>query len=372
MFRFIHTGDWQMGMMAPGFGSAAERLREARIEALEHVLALAREHKADAILVAGDAFEDNQVDAAVVERIANLLGDKSPAPVYMLPGNHDPYTRDSVYRRPVWGQLGDRVHVLLRQERVELAEGVWLYPCPLEHKNGYDDPTSWIPARAEHEHLRVGLAHGTLPLFEGIAEDDHPIGLNSVENHDLDYLALGHWHSTLAYPDASDARLWYSGTHEPTRFGERESGHALVVTLEPSAPPQVEKAATGVLKWAQTEIDLDRESLDEAMTRLREWREAERTLVRMNLKGQVDGSGDSSVPDLLTLLAERFLYYTVDDSALRPPSFDADFSHVLGSPYLRKTVETLQQRAAEGVGEEAKVAQRALTMLQSIAWECRE
>jgi hypothetical protein len=40
----------------------------------------------------------------------------------------------------------------------------------------------------------------------------------------------------------------YSGTHEPTKLGERDSGNVLLVEVQaPGAPPQLETIPTGGL-----------------------------------------------------------------------------------------------------------------------------
>ena len=173
--RLLHTADWQIGMQASGLGRAAGAVREARLESISRLLELAHERQAQLVLVAGDQFEHNQVDAAQVERVARILDEQARMPVFLLPGNHDPYSRDSVYRRPVWGQLGEHVRVLARPEPVEIPGGATLYPCPLLERHGYEDPTAWIPERRPDDGVRIGLAHGTLQIREDIGEEEFPI-----------------------------------------------------------------------------------------------------------------------------------------------------------------------------------------------------
>ena len=50
MLRLIHSADWQLGARFAQFGSAAERLRAARLITLGNTLALAVKHEADAFL----------------------------------------------------------------------------------------------------------------------------------------------------------------------------------------------------------------------------------------------------------------------------------------------------------------------------------
>src|SRR4051812_26552641 len=100
MFRFVHTADWQLGARFSQFGTRGPRLREARIATLRRALGLAREHAVDAFLIAGDLFEDNQVDDALVSTVLELFREHASVPTFILPGNHDPFTGpDSVWQR---------------------------------------------------------------------------------------------------------------------------------------------------------------------------------------------------------------------------------------------------------------------------------
>ena len=77
---------------------------------LECVLDTARALSADAVLLAGDVFEHNRLPDPLLERAAGLLEDCG-IPVVMLPGNHDPLTADSAYRRCGMGEAAN-VHIL--------------------------------------------------------------------------------------------------------------------------------------------------------------------------------------------------------------------------------------------------------------------
>src|SRR5690606_21245966 len=136
--------------------------------------------------------------------------------------------------------------------------------------------------------------------------------------------------------------------------------------------PRVEPVRTGTLAWTDHEIDLDRQTLDEAMRTLRELDEPERTLLRVTLHGQTSGEGTATLEDLLGLLAQRFLHHQIDDSGLRPPSLsDGGLVDLLGSPYLRQTAEYLESiaRGEPDGGTDPAVARRALQILHQAAWQ---
>ena len=206
--RFLHTADWQVGMKASHVGEAGTRVRDERVAAARRVVEAARAAGADFILAAGDTFEDNGVDRVLVQKVADILVGFG-GPVYLIPGNHDPLVPGAVWDHPAW-KASANVHVLREERPVEIPGGT-LYPCPVRAKHSGKDPTAWIPVE-EDRGIRIGLAHGTV---EGVhqEEPDYPIARDAATRHGLDYLALGHWHSTATYagPDGT-TRMAFQGT----------------------------------------------------------------------------------------------------------------------------------------------------------------
>ncbi|WP_334144856.1 metallophosphoesterase family protein, partial [Corynebacterium nuruki] len=110
--RILHTSDWQLGMDRWFLGDeAGPRYREARLSVIERLLALAAERDCSAVVVAGDVFDDNLVDDRTWRRAVDILRGAT-VPVYLLPGNHDPYDPASIYRSPVFADLAPTVQVL--------------------------------------------------------------------------------------------------------------------------------------------------------------------------------------------------------------------------------------------------------------------
>jgi len=91
MVKFLHTSDWQMGMRAVHAGIKAKEVRDTRFNSALRVTELAKEHQVDFVIIAGDVFEHHDVDDVVVKRTVDILNQFAPIPVYVLPGNHDPY-----------------------------------------------------------------------------------------------------------------------------------------------------------------------------------------------------------------------------------------------------------------------------------------
>jgi DNA repair exonuclease SbcCD nuclease subunit len=341
--RFIHSADWQIGMKAVHLGEKAETARRARFQAARRIIEIAREQRADFLILAGDTFEHHGIERAKVRETANLLS-TAHCPVYVIPGNHDPAGSGSVWEDECWARSAN-VRVLLAPEAVEVP-GATLYPCPALSRTSAADPTAWIAGQTAGG-IRIGIAHGSVSGHPDM-EDCYPISSDAAGRLGLDYLALGHYHSTVIYPSADGAeRMAYSGTHEPTSFQERDSGNVLVVEIAgPGVPPVISKTRTRVLNW-QSYAQRIRGSAD--LTQLDEELEAiagpEQTLVQCTLSGTADGVDDEAVEHIHELVESRFLFGRFDRSALRIEGCADEWIDALPPGYLQETARQLRASA---------------------------
>lgn len=346
--RFIHTADWQIGMKAAGLGEAGAAVRQARLEAAEEVVKI----DADFLLVAGDTFEDNAVDRALVQRTAEILS-RFPGPVFLLPGNHDPLLPGSVWEHPSWGQHSNLT--VIREARAYPVPGGHLLAAPLTAIHSRKDPTAWLDGFPKPEGLVIAASHGTVDVIDDNTEH-HPIRLRNIPG--IAYLALGHWHSGAHY---ENFRAAYCGTHESTRFGERNSGNVYRVTIGPSAAPGIEAIRTGKLQWFSLEefirLDGDLEALYLRLTAL-----PEKALVKLELTGLLSAA-DTEFLHQIRGLRQRFLYLSVNEDALLPAATDEAWIAALPEGPPRIAAVRLRDRAAQG----DQIAASALRQLQAYA-----
>ena len=258
MLRLIHSADWQLGARFSQFSSASGHLRAARLSTLRRTLALAVEREADAFLIAGDLFEDNQVDDALVASAMAIFGAHPALPIYILPGNHDPFTGpDCVWQRKAFLNAPANVRVFREAGVADLGGGAYLAASPLHQKLSTTDPSlklvelaAALPADA----IKIGITHGALAIEAKHQPNDFPIALNAASRAGLDYLAIGHWHNWL--PDTDGGRIVMPGTPEPDRFANDASGHvALVEIAGPGQPPRVQALPVATLAWRALTFD---------------------------------------------------------------------------------------------------------------------
>ena len=236
--RFLHTADWQLGMTRHFLSPDAQpRYSAARRAAITALGAVAEEHDAEFVVVAGDVFEHNRLKADVLDRSRDLLSD-APMPVVMLPGNHDPLTPDSVWIR---GELGKIDHVFLigletdtvRFDRHDLE--IW----GRAHMDYGDlNPLEDVPERSAARQLVAAHGHFVeeLPVSSGVRAS----WLFTPEDIDAtaaDYIALGHWNvatdvGTKDVPAHYSGSPDYAGTINLIKFGETASATVEAVPVQ--------------------------------------------------------------------------------------------------------------------------------------------
>lgn len=319
MIKILHSADWQLGARFRQFGAFAERLRAARLETLRRTLEIARSRAVDACLIAGDLFEDNQVDDRLVTETVRILSEHASVPVYLLPGNHDPISGpEAVWHRKAFREAPPNVHVLRAAGVVDLG-GACLLAAPLTQKLSTTDPSLKLADLAKDlpaDRIRIGITHGALAIEGKHQPNDFPIALDAASRAGLDYLAIGHWHNWLAGTDGG--RILMPGTPEPDRFSNDHSGHVALVEIDGRGrPPRVEPLSVATLSWRALPLDFlalesSRASLDQALAELRP--AAARTVVRITLSGSASPQTVAEVKSRLSQAVDGFLFHQVVDA----------------------------------------------------------
>jgi DNA repair exonuclease SbcCD nuclease subunit len=187
-----------------------------RLAVLPKVLGTASEINADIVLLAGDSFDNHRQPVDLLERAAQILRDYGK-PVVILPGNHDPLTPDSVYRR---GGLGEVSNVRILGLNVDKAV---LFPeFELEiwgHAHfDYTDMSPLANPRPRTTRWQLATAHGH--YVDEARDPNRMIGSWLIHREELaatgaDYVALGHWNQSTPVGNGEIA-AHYSGSPEYT------------------------------------------------------------------------------------------------------------------------------------------------------------
>ncbi|HEX8668900.1 MAG TPA: DNA repair exonuclease [Allosphingosinicella sp.] len=358
--RILHTADWQLGKPFARFpAEVRSALSEARLDVIDRIGAVAQEHSARHVLVAGDVFDNvDPGDRILVQALSRMT--RAPATWWLMPGNHDHARADGLWSR-VRAKAPDNVRVVDDQaEAIELEDQAWLLPAPLEHRRTRDDPTTAFaqmatPAGA----VRIGLAHGSITEFGGSSQATNLIPPDRAQTAGLDYLALGDWHGHLQINE----RTAYSGTPEVDGFGKDEPGSVIVAEIAPGAAPCLQRVETGRFRWLSRQWDLlGREDFTHSLRSLRESGHLDRLLLDLTLRGSASLADRVAILNALDELAHelRWLGVSHDQLMARPTQDDLAQIDVQGT--LAAAAATLQAQVDAG-GPGAALASAALERL---------
>ena len=373
MTRFIHTGDWQIGMTRHFLDDDAQaRYTAARLDAIRSIGELAEERQCEFVIVSGDVFESNYLDRRDITRALEAMRD-CPVPIYLLPGNHDPLDNSAIYRSPTFvGNRPDHLHVIESSSPIDVDPGVQIVGAPWFSKR----PTEDLVAKAIGQLqpttsvIRILVGHGAVDAISPNRDDPASISLSDMEDAlekgVVHYVALGDRHSLTSV--GHTGRVRYAGTPEPTAFNEVDPGKALVVDLNEhsySADP----VNVGTWMFTRREFNLSgTPDLDLLESWLDERDNKDRRVVRLDLAGSLSISDKARLDSVL----ERFtdLFPSIEtrhgDTGLSIVPDDTDFSELELTGFAANALEELRE-IASGHGGDSRVAQDALSLLYRLS-----
>ena len=254
--KLLHTADWHLGKRFPGFPDADEqRLTRARLDVLDKVLAVAAQRGVDAVLCAGDLFDEPNPAREWWEPVATKLASwPARIPIVLLPGNHDPLQATSVYEpgHPFRRALPAWVHVVDDDAfTLTLNDAAVLHARPCRSRAGQDDPALALPARAPGDaRIRIGLVHGS--TFDAVdCQTNFPIAKDAAALRGFDYLAIGDTHSFREVPPGARPPVVYPGAPEPTSFDEPGAGNVVAVFVSRSRRVTLAPEPVAYWRWQE-------------------------------------------------------------------------------------------------------------------------
>jgi exonuclease SbcD len=246
--RFLHTSDWHLGRSLHGVD-----LLDHQAAYLDHLVALARDERVDAVVVAGDVYDRAIPPVEAVTLLSETLARLTEhTTVVLTSGNHDSATRLG------FGSALMRERVRLRTRVAELDSpvlvgGVAVYGLPYLDPDatraelGGDEPLARsheavmtaAMARVRADSGRRGVqsvvaAHAFVVGGEP-SESERDIRVGGVDHvpagvfAGVDYVALGHLHGPQRLTGPAGTVLRYSGSPLAYSFSEQHHAKSTVV-----------------------------------------------------------------------------------------------------------------------------------------------
>ena len=208
--KILHAADLHLD--SPFGGLPPERARERRRESREladRLAELAASEGAELVLLSGDLFDGERVYPETLERLKSALA-RMACPVFIAPGNHDPYTARSPYQTGPWPE---NVYIFRRSALTAVA--LPELGCVV-HGAAFTGGERTDQVLADFTAPEDGLLH-ILCLHGDVFSKDSvygPITRPQIARSGADYLALGHVHQCSGIQRQGDTPWAYPGCPE--------------------------------------------------------------------------------------------------------------------------------------------------------------
>ncbi|BDG59488.1 metallophosphoesterase family protein [Caldinitratiruptor microaerophilus] len=367
--KIVHCADVHLDASFAGAGltNTAAKLRAEELkDAFARIVGLVRSEEAGLFLIAGDLFEHEYVRKSTVQFVIDRIARQIPdVPVFIAPGNHDPYRPDSYYATLTWPP-----NVTIfgpRWERVHLPQlGVTVHGWGFDREHVAERRLAELRIDPEEaaRAIQIVVLHGSDERVP--AEEDVYLPLSAAECQatGADYIALGHFHGhhvVATRPGAAGPLAAYPGSPESLSFGQSRPHGVLVGTVGREGN-DLRLVAVGQREHLTAEVDVTgAATLEDVLARVEAAIPAAdraRHLYRVTLTGEVDPDLDADPAVIEARLADRFYSLTVRDRTA--PALDLQAlaaENSLRGHFVREVLARLEGAAA-GEAEELRLALR--------------
>lgn len=191
--RFIHIADVHFDspftVLTDKRDFGSKRRLEQR-EALKKAIEYISKEKIPYLFIAGDLYDQNYIRESTIEFINNLFKTIPDTKIFISPGNHDPFLKNSFYNTFNWNK---NVTIFKDEiKRIELEE-FDLYGYGFTDFYCSNSKVEEIEIKNK-EKINILLVHGALDSSKTIDTKYNPISTSKLKEIGFDYIALGHIH----------------------------------------------------------------------------------------------------------------------------------------------------------------------------------
>lgn len=282
--KFVHMADMHFDTSFTTLTNKADLGDKRRLDqrqAFNKIINIIKENNIPFLFIAGDFYEHEYIRQSTIDYINNLFKEIPNTHVFISPGNHDPFLKNSFYSKYKWNE---NVHIFGPNISVVELEGIDVYGY------GFDD-FYYTNNELESFNLKnpdkvnVLVAHGTLNASNTLEKVYNPISEKLIKEKGFDYVALGHIHK-LDYNTYENQRIVYCGSTISMGFDELGE-HGILIGDITKNELNIEFVPVDNSEFIINEIDVtDLLDLDELASKLNEIESEENKYYKISLIGK--------------------------------------------------------------------------------------
>lgn len=313
MLKFIHCADIHLGSKIEAklpLNKVEERRRELRMT-FNRMIDYACQNGVRAILLSGDVFDSDRPLRRDKLFFYEAVKENPDIDFLYLRGNHDgkeSYTEELANLKPFSSEWTSYSYGNVDISGLELCE-----------KN---ELSVYSTLSLDSEKLNIVMLHGTVSEYSGSGL----INVRELKNRNIDYLALGHYHSFDKKAIDQRGIYAYSGCLEGRGFDETgEKGFVLLEIDE--TEKKIKDTFVPFACRTVRELCVDISGCDGAYSAYKkvcggcDWSSDD--LLRVILTGEIEFESDGLAGELEELLSDKCYFVSVKDKTHRKISAEA-------------------------------------------------
>lgn len=228
--KFVHIADMHFDTSFTSLTNKAglgDVRRLDQRQAFNKIINYIKENNIPYLFISGDFYEHEYIRLSTIEYINNLFAQIPNTQIFISPGNHDPYLKNSFYNKYYWNE---NVHIFDSKLLVFETEDADIYGYGFDdfYYTNNDLENAQIKNK---EKINVLVAHGSLNASNTLEKEYNPISEKLLIEKGFDYVALGHIHK-LDYNTKPNQNIVYPGSTVSLGFDELGKHGMIVGNIE--------------------------------------------------------------------------------------------------------------------------------------------
>ena len=228
--KFVHIADMHfdspfVNLSEKDIMGDLRRLEQRKV--FKKIIEYIKENNIKYFFISGDLYEHKYIKQSTIEYINKLFEEIPETNIYIAPGNHDPYTKNSYYNKYNWSKnvkiFGPKVEKIETQDANIYGYGFDDFYCS-------DSGIENIELE-QTEKPNILIIHGNI---DGSTIEDmqyNSMSKKMLEEKGFDYVALGHIHKK-DYNTEENQKIVYPGSTISLGFDELGEHGMIVGDLE--------------------------------------------------------------------------------------------------------------------------------------------
>ena len=290
MLKIVHTGDIHLDSPFSGLDERRAEVRKTELRGVfSSLMTYVRMNSVDILLIAGDLFDRGFVTRETLSILTREFARVPECRVIISPGNHDPYTPDSIYAKV---RFPDNVYIFKEKtetkfEFPEINCDVYGYAF-----TGESMAESPVCKAEDNGRIRILCAHADLDAPASVYA---PVTAGQIVAAGFDYAALGHVHNPPEPKEAGHCVYGYCGCLEGRGFDETGIKGALLCEIGDDGKKTLRRLSFSRRRYEAADVSVtgaasSYDVKERIRSLIRERKFSEDTLLRVTLKGEVQPS----------------------------------------------------------------------------------